>query len=190
MLAYAFAADGMEEVECLMVVDLLRRAGIDIRLVSINGTNSVTSSHRVTIQTDLRIEEADFDHADLLFLPGGIPGTPNLAAHPLVCQALKNQNAAGKRIAAICAAPTVLGGLGLLEGKIAVCYPGMEDGLVGAITDAQEWNGRKPKVVTVGNITTSRGLGTAMDLGLELIKLLISPQKAEEIAKKVVYEAY
>lgn len=187
MLVYAFAADGMEEVECLTIVDLLRRAGIEVKLVSINGTNQMTSSHKVTIQTDARIEDLDMTAADLMFLPGGIPGTPNLAADGRVCAALKAQNAAGKRIAAICAAPTVLGGIGLLQGRKAVCYPGMEAGLVGAEIDAPEWNGKKPSVVTDGNITTSRGLGTAIDLGLEIISLLISPEKADQIAHAVVY---
>lgn len=188
MTAYAFAANGMEEVECLTVVDLLRRAGIDMKLVSINEDKYVTGAHDVTIVADMVFEEADLEQADLLFLPGGIPGTPNLAAHEGVCSALRRQNEAGRRIAAVCAAPSVLGGLGLLKGKKAVCYPGFEEKLTGAQTMCPEWNGVKPSAVTDGNITTSRGLGTAIDLGLELVGLLVGKEQAERLAGAIVYK--
>ena len=122
----------------------------------------------------------DFGQADLLVLPGGMPGTLHLGEHQGLAKLLGDFNARGKRIAAICAAPSVLGGLGLLKGKKAVCYPGFEDKLTGAAVETKE-------VVTDGNITTSRGLGTAIPFALELISLLFGEEKAEEIRKSVVY---
>ena len=118
--------------------------------------------------------------ADLLVLPGGMPGTLHLGEHQGLAKLLGDFSARGKRIAAICAAPSVLGGLGLLKGKKAVCYPGFEDKLTGAAVETKE-------VVTDGNITTSRGLGTAIPFALELISLLFGEEKAEEIRKSVVY---
>lgn len=179
-MVYAFLATGLEEVECLGVVDILRRAGIEVKLVSVTGESMVTGSHNITIQADALIEEVDFSKADLLFLPGGVPGTPNLAACMLLCEQLKEFAAEGKRLAAICAAPSVLGQLGLLEGKRATCYPGWEDRLTGAIHVSDG-------VVTDGNITTARGLGFAIDLGLELARLLSGEALSKQIRDGIQY---
>ncbi len=177
---YAFFADGFEEIEGLTVVDLLRRAGIEIETVSVTDKPEVTSSHNITVKTDKIFSEINIDKADVLFLPGGVPGTPNLAAHEGLVQALKVFNQSGKRIAAICAAPSILGELGMLHGKKATCYPGYEDKLLGA-----EYV--REKAVTDGNITTARGMGATIDLGLELIRILVSREKADEIAEAIQF---
>lgn len=177
-LVYAFLADGSEEVEALAVIDILRRAKIDVVTVSINGTNVITSSHNITIKTDKIIEDIKFDEADLLFLPGGMPGTTNLAGNELLCKQLTEFNKQGKKLAAICAAPSILGELGILDEKNATCFPGFETKLLGA-------NYTGEKVVTDGNTTTAKGLGAAIELGLELVKILINEEKATEIAKAI-----
>ena len=128
---YAFVADGMEEVECLAVCDCLRRAKVDVKLVSIMGRKMVTGSHGFKIEADCLFEEIG-DDADVLFLPGGLVGTNNLKAHRGLAEMLKAHAAAGKRLAAICAAPSVLGELGLVEGHRATCYPGFENQMKGA----------------------------------------------------------
>lgn len=176
---YVFLASGFEEVEALTVVDLLRRAGIDCRMVSVMDEKRVTSSHKVTVEADFMFSEIR-DDADLLVLPGGIPGTPNLAAHKGLCDMLKAHNEAGKWIGAVCAAPTVLGSLGILEGKKATCFPGkMEELVCGEkLTDS---------VVVDGNIITSRGMGTCIDFGLKMIELLDSKETANRIGKAIVY---
>ena len=178
---YAMIANGTEEVECLAVVDLLRRARIDTTLVSVDG-RTIVSSHKINIIADCTVDEIDLTSADLIFLPGGMPGSEHLAKSAPLISAIDKQLKADKRVAAICAAPAVvLGANGFLRGKKAVCFPGFEDGCVGAtvITGA--------RVVTDGNITTSRGMGCAIDLGLELIGLLEGKAKAEEIKKSIQY---
>lgn len=179
-LVYAFLADGSEEVEALMVVDILKRAGIETKTVSINSQKEIKSSHDIIIKTDLLFEEVDFDKADMIFLPGGIPGTPNLAAHKGLMDKVLEFDKQGKKLATICAAPSILGELGLLNGKKATCFPGFEDKLIGA-----DYTGEK--VVTDGNITTAKGLGAALEMGLELVRVFINKEKADEIAAKIQY---
>ncbi len=177
---YVFLADGFEEIEGLTVVDLLRRAGAEAETVSISGSKEVCGSHRIKVEADLIFSETDFSDAQILVLPGGMPGTKRLGAHEGLCELLKKKNKEGCMLAAICAAPSVLGDLGLLEGKQAVCYPGFEEHLLGASVQSCS-------VVTDGNITTSRGMGTAIDFGLELVKRLFGPEKAQQLAEKIVY---
>lgn len=174
-------ANGYEEVEMLTVVDLLRRAGMTCDIISVSGEKELTSSHKVTVIADLLYEEADFDSYDALAIPGGMPGTTNLGAHAGVCEQLKKAYADGRMIAAICAAPTVFGKLGLLEGKKAICYPGMEDQLTGAEVTYEP-------AVRDGNIITSRGLGTAIDFGLAIIAYYEGEEAAAALAEKIVYE--
>ena len=174
-------ANGYEEIEMLTVVDLLRRAGMTCDIISVTGEKRLTGSHQVTVEADLLYEDADFDSYDALAIPGGMPGTTNLGEHAGVCEQLKKACAEGKLIAAICAAPTVFGKLGLLEGKKAICYPGMEDGLTGAIVTFES-------VVRDGNIITSRGMGTAIDFGLAILSYFEGAEAAAELAEKVVYE--
>ncbi len=176
---YVFLANGMEEVECLTVVDLLRRGEVEVVMVSITGTKEVVGSHNITIVADeciehLSTEERLIKDADLLFLPGGMPGTRNLKSNEMLASMLKEQVNAKKLVGAMCAAPSVLGNLHLLEGKRATCYPGFENELLGAtcVTD---------HVVIDGNVITARGLGYAVELGLTLLSIL----EGEEVANRV-----
>lgn len=178
---YGFMADGSEETELLAVVDVLQRGGQDVRLVSVTGSKHVVSAHNIKLETDYEFSEIDCSDADVLFLPGGMPGTRNLAAHEGLCAALLKADQEGKRIAAICAAPSVLGGLGILNGRTATCYPGFEKELAGAEYTRQG-------VVTDGNVTTARGLGYALDLGIELLKLLTDEEHALAIKNSIQYD--
>ena len=180
---YIFLADGFEEIEALTVVDLLRRAQIDIDMVSITGSLQVTGSHQISVMADVLFEDAKFDDADMLVLPGGMPGTKNLKNHEGLDKLLRKFHGENKNIAAICAAPTVLGNKGFLQGKRATCYPGCEDELTGSTVLYHD-------VVEDGNIITSRGLGTAIDFALAIIKKLADENTAREIAGKVVYRHY
>lgn len=177
---YTFLADGFEEVEALAVVDLLRRASIDVITVSITNIKEVTGAHKITVITDTLINDIDLSFADLIFLPGGMPGTTNLSAKETLCSSLKNQLENKKRVAAICAAPSILGELNLLKGKRATCYPGFEDKLTGAEYTSEG-------VVTDGLITTARGMGFAIDLGLELIRILKDSETSDKIKNGIQY---
>lgn len=177
---YAFVADGMEEVECLAVCDILVRAGEEVKLVSVMGRKSITGSHGFKIEADLLFEEIDGD-ADLLFLPGGLPGADYLRDHQGLSELLKAQEEKGKRLAAICAAPGVLGLLGLLKGRRATCYPGFEGRLLGADCTGEG-------VVTDGLVTTGRGMGYSIDLGLELVRLLEGEKAAADLKQKIQYD--
>jgi 4-methyl-5(b-hydroxyethyl)-thiazole monophosphate biosynthesis len=180
---YIFLANGFEEIEGLTVVDLLRRANIDITMVSITGDLFVTGSHQIVIKADALFEKVDYADADMLVLPGGMPGTQHLSGHEGLDELLRNFNSKGKKISAICAAPSVLGSKGLLKGKKATCYPGYEDALLGAHI-------KNDAVVIDGNFTTSRGLGTAIDFSLALIKNLKSEAVAADIANSIQYQHY
>ena len=177
---YVFLATGFEEIEAGTPVDILRRAGVDVKMVSIEDKEYVTGARGITFKADAKFSEIDKDAADIIVLPGGMPGTTNLYNFAPLMDLIKEYNSKGKRIAAICAAPTIFGKLGLLEGRKACCYPDMEDDLKGATVSYDS-------VVTDGNITTSRGMGTAIDFSLELLTLLTDRQNADEMAKKVVY---
>lgn len=179
---YVFLADGFEEIEGLTVVDILRRAGIETAMVSISGKQDVTGSHGICVKTDLLFDRAALEDGTLYVLPGGMPGTTNLLAHEGLCALLKDAKAQGKRLAAICAAPMVLGELGLLEGEKAVCYPGKEPHLKGAEVLYEE-------TMISGNITTSRGMGTAIPFALCLLSQLQSPEAAQKMASGIVFRA-
>ena len=171
-----FIADGCEEVEALTVVDIVRRAKLEIDMISINGTKQVTSSRNVTFMTDTTKEEADFSAYDGIILPGGMPGTKNLMACKPLCDALVQADAAGKRLAAICAAPMVLGKLGLLKGRKATCYPSFEQYLEGAECVSEP-------VVRDGNIITGMGPGAAMEFALTIVDLLAGKEKVDELVE-------
>lgn len=178
---YAFLAPGSEEVECLAVVDVLIRGGVDVELVSVTDQLEVAGAHKIVIRADHLFTGICPADADVLFIPGGLPGTVNLSKHEGLCNALKAAAADGRRVAAICAAPGVLGQLGILKGKKATCYPGFEEQLAGAEYTRQG-------VVTDGNITTARGLGYALDLGIELLRLLTGEEHASEIKAAIQYD--
>lgn len=174
---YVFLADGFEDVEALIPVDVFRRGGLDVTTVSISDFPLVRSAHGVNIETDIMFEQGDFSDANLVFLPGGMPGATNLFEHKGVCKVVVDQFAAGKKVAAICAAPAVvLGQLGLLEGKKATCYPGFEDMLDGAQYTAD--------LVTVdGNVTTGEGPAAAFPFAYELLAQLAGKQTSDQIAE-------
>ena len=176
----AFLAVGFEEVEAIAVIDLLRRARIETDTVSIKDDKEVLSSHKIPVKADILFDEADFDNADVIFLPGGGVGTENLYACEKLKEKILEYDSEGKKLVAICAAPSVYGRMGLLSGKKATCYPGFEDKLYKAIPTGS-------RVEVDGNYITSKGMGTAIDLGLELIKILISEEKSIEIAKQIQY---
>ncbi len=176
-----FLADGFEEIEALTVVDLLRRAQIDITTVSIMGREEVTGSHGITVKADALFENADLDGCDMLILPGGQPGTTNLfACEPLKAK-INDFNNKGKMLAAICAAPTVYGRMGLLEGLKACCYPGCEVDLDGADVQTTE-------VTCDSNFITSRGMGTAIPFGLAIIEHFQGKKASDEMAGKIVFK--
>jgi 4-methyl-5(b-hydroxyethyl)-thiazole monophosphate biosynthesis len=177
---YVFLADGFEEIEGLTVVDILRRAGVETATVSITGKKEITGSHGIHIGADLLFEEVDSTQALMYVLPGGMPGTRHLAAHEGLAALLTGAEAAGVKVAAICAAPSVLGGLGLLKGHRAVCYPGFEDQLTGAEVT-------KEPVEVSGNVTTSRGMGTAIPFALALTAQLKGQEAADELGRGIIY---
>jgi len=167
---YVFLADGCEEIEALTPVDLLRRAGEDVCTVSIMGRKEVTGSHKITILADETIEEGEFDDGDMLVLPGGMPGTLNLAGNETLAALIRSYDDRGKKLAAICAAPSILGVMGILK----------EEKLAGA-------NVLDVPAVTDKNVTTGRGMGAATDFALELIRVLQGEDKAKEMAEKIVF---
>ncbi|MBQ3786554.1 MAG: DJ-1/PfpI family protein [Lachnospiraceae bacterium] len=177
---YLFLADGFETVEALTPVDMMRRAAIPVTTVSISSATSVVSSHRVKVEADITFDKADFSDAKMLILPGGMPGSNNLRAHDGLCELLKDHAAKGGDVAAICAAPFILGELGILEGKKATCYPGFEERLIGAQTS-------EAPVVCDGNCITSRGMGTAIEFGGAIVEKLSDKETADRIKKSIIY---
>ena len=175
-----FLADGFEEIEGLTVVDLLRRAGINAETVSVAGKLDVAGAHGISVKADVLFEEADFSDTDMLVLPGGMPGTVHLKEHKGLEKLLIDFYNQEKYIGAICAAPGILGGLGLLKGRRACSYPSVEDKLEGAYVV-------QDPVTVDGRVITSRGRGTAMAFGLALIAEARGAEKAEEIRKSVLY---
>lgn len=178
--AAIFFANGLEEIEGLTVVDMFRRAHLDIEIVSVTGDRTITGSHNITIQADRLFEEMNFDDVEMFILPGGMPGTKHLRAHEPLCELLKKAASDGRYIAAICAAPSVPGELGLLSGRRATCYPGFEDRLTGARATTDS-------VVVDGHMITSRGMGTAIPFAAELIALLKDRETAESLKKSIIY---
>lgn len=179
-----FFAAGFEEVEAIAVVDLLYRAGVPCDMVSITNDPQVTSSREVTVVCDRTIEDPDFDFNDYetLVLPGGIPGMPNLRACEPLCDALRAHAADGRGVAAICASPSILAELGILEGKRATANPHFQDSVAehGGILQAGA------KVVTDGNVITSQGMATATWFGLEIVKRFVDEATVEHVKEGIV----
>ena len=175
-----FLAQGLEEIEGLTVVDLLRRAGVEVVTVSISGEKEVTGSHNITVLADALFEEVDFAGLDGVVLPGGMPGTTNLMEHGGVNEVIRAFDGQQKLVAAICAAPSVLGQAGLLKGRRAACYPGFEEKLTGADVSTDE-------VVRDGHIVTSRGMGTAIPFGLALTAYFLGQEKADALGRSIIY---
>ena len=159
-------ADGFEEVEALTPVDILRRAGFNVKTVGING-KIVTGAHKIPIICDVEPKEVELNEVSLVIFPGGMPGSLNLDASPFTDKIISAVTKNGGRTAAICAAPLILGRRGLLDGKCATCYPGFEGELKGATVVDKD-------VVTDGNITTARGMTVALQFAEELVSILTS----------------
>ena len=175
-MIYVFLATGFEDIEAIAPVDIMRRAGLEVQTVSITGEEIVTSAHGVGIASDLLLSDVDFSSAEMLVLPGGLPGSTNLDACKPLTEAIKRHFESGGPIAAICAAPLVLGGLGLLRGKSATCYPGFEGTLEGA-----NYTG---ELFTVdGNITTGEGPAAAFPFAYCLLEQLTDAQTAHDVAE-------
>lgn len=163
-MIYMLLADGFEEVEALAPLDMLRRAGLNAKTVSIEKDKTVVGAHGIPVTADLMPSEAD-DSVSLLILPGGMPGSERLDASPVTDRMIEKTVKSGGRFAAICAAPLVFGKRGMLRGKHAVCYPGFEKYLLGATLCGD-------RVVTDGDFTTAVGMGAAIEFGAELVRLL------------------
>lgn len=179
-MVYILLAPGFEEAEALVPADLLRRANIETALVSVTG-KPVPGSHGITVVADIALEDVDLSKADMVVLPGGGLGYKNLGKEPRVERLVKEAAEKGLWVAAICAAPTLFGKWGLLTGKDAVCYPGMEEGLTGAQARMDQ------RFVTDGKIITGRAAGSAFEFGLSLIEALAGEEKAGDIRDSVCY---
>jgi len=171
-------ADGFEEIEAFSIIDVLRRAGIEVDVVGIVGT-MVTSARGIRVMVDKRLDEVRPDEYDGIVLPGGDPGYKNLARSSKLMEIIKQMNYKDKLIGAICAAPLILAKLGLLENRKATIYPGMEKELP---------HPREGRVVVDGNIITSQGPGTAIEFALKIVEKLLGKNKAFQLKQKLVVE--
>lgn len=181
IMIYMFIASGFEEIEALLPLDLMRRAGLNVITVGIGG-NEITGAHNITVKTDM--SDCDFDRladkrADMIFLPGGMPGTLNLAASDTVISAIQRAVKEGSYITAICAAPSILGDMGLLNNREAICYPGFEDRLRGAKLSSS-------KVVLDGKILTAAGMGAAEELGLKIAEIFCGKERADALRRAII----
>lgn len=176
-----FLAEGFEEVEALTVVDLLRRADVEVVMASVDGKTDVTGAHGICVKADAAAETVNYDEMDMLVLPGGMPGTLNLGKNEIVCRQVTAFAENGKLLGAICAAPSVLGSLGILHGREAVCYPGFEEKLEGAKVSFGP-------VKTDGNVITSRGLGTAIAFAGAIIEKLAGKEAADSVLTGIIYQ--
>lgn len=172
-MIYIFLAEGFEEIEALAPADILRRAELEVKLVGVTGS-TVTGSHGISVKADITCAEVTTEDIDMVVLPGGMPGTLNLEKDPIVRACAEYCVKNNKLLGAICAAPSILGHMGLLNGKKATCFPGFEGELKGAqVTD--------DRVVVDGSIITARGAGASLEFGLKLAELVASREKAEKL---------
>lgn len=176
---FLFLIDGFEEIEALGTVDILRRAGLKIRTVSLTGQQSVTGSHNIPVTADMLFEHINPQDAQMLVIPGG---TPAFSEHEGLKRTVKDFYDNGGNVAAICASPMVLGILGMLKGRRATCYPGFEKYLEGATLRTGD------AVVKDGNIITGRGPGLTMDFALEIVKVIAGQEKRDEVAAQLLVE--
>lgn len=172
--------NGFEESEALVPADLLRRAGVEVALTALQG-QEVTGGHGITVKADLELSQVDPDDVDLIFLPGGLGGVEAISACPQALTMIRAIYEKGRYVTAICAAPTILAALGLLEGRKAVCYPGMEAQMAGAVIQ------KGTPVVTDGTLITGEAAGSAFPFGLKLVELLKGSAAAEKVRESVHY---
>ena len=178
-MVYILLGTGFEEIEALAPCDLLRRASVEVQLVGLSGRH-IVGSHKISVEADLTIEEAAHQLPELLMLPGGLGGVRSILACDAALDLIRRAWDGGKTLAAICAAPTILAGLGIVGDRKATCYPGMEDQMGQAqMQDAA--------TVTDGRLITGRAAGSAMEFGLRLVEHIAGAQAAERVAKSVVY---
>ena len=173
---FVFLAEGFEEIEALTPVDVLRRAGLSVQTVSIMKEQVVAGAHGIPVKADVMFDEVYAEDAEMILLPGGLPGATNLDAHEGLAKMILDFAKAEKPLAAICAAPLVFGNRGLLKGKKATCYPGFEDKLIGAecVDDY---------VVSDGNVITGKGAGAALEYGLKIVEYFKGAQVSYELRK-------
>ena len=174
-MIHIFLANGFEEIEALFPLDLFRRAGLEVKTVAIGNSQTVTGAHGISVIADIKENELSSQIADVVILPGGMPGTLNLENSAAVQTALKNAVEQEKLVCTICAAPSILGKCGYLKGKKATCVPGFEEYLDGAIFTNE-------RVVRDGNFITAKGMGCGAEFGLVIIEALLGKEKADEIA--------
>lgn len=179
-MIYMFLAEGFEEVEALAPLDIIRRAGLEIKTVGV-GSKTVIGSHGIPVTADITVDELSDSTPDMVILPGGMPGTKNLDANETVHKAIADAVKNGAYLCAICAAPMILGKLGLLVGKKATCFPGFEEYLAGAIVTGQ-------KVAVDGRIITAKGMGAAVEFGLAIVAALKDEATADELAKAIMFK--
>lgn len=172
-MIYVFLANGCEEVEALTPVDILRRAERDVRTVGVGG-KTVTGSHGIPIVCDLTEDEVIPGEMEMVVLPGGMPGTLNLEKSEIVRSVIQYAAETGKWVAAICAAPSILGHMGLLKGRSATCYPGFEDQLDAKVSEGP--------VCVDGKFVTARGMGVSVEFGLKLVELLTDTARSRKLA--------
>lgn len=170
---FIFLTTGFEDIEAIATIDILRRAELNVKSVSLTDSKQVMTSHQVLVTADLMFDQVDFSEAELLILPGG---TTRFNEHEDMKKELLAFANKGEKVAAICASPMVLGGLGLLDGKNATCYPGFEQYLKGATPQTDK------AVVVDGNITTGRGPGLTIDFALNLVEQLAGKEKRDAVA--------
>ena len=174
-------ADGFEEIEAISIIDVLRRAGFHVTIVSMNKSMEVNGAHEITVKANVLFEDLDYDNIDMIVLPGGMPGAANLKAHSGLREQILNFNDSKKPMAAICAAPMVFGNLGLLKEKQATCYPGFEDELHGAIITGEA-------VAEAGNIITGKGAGVAIKFALKIVEKFNGKEVADDLGAKMIVQ--
>lgn len=177
---YEFLANGFEEIEGLAPVDILRRGGVEIKTVSVTGSDFVETSHGVTVKTDMKFEEGNFSDADLVMIPGGMPGATNLNAHEGVRKVFKEQFEKGKLVAAICAAPMVLGSIGILKGKKATCSPGFQKYLTGATYTGALFEHD-------GNVITGEGPAATLPYAYHILSLFVGEEATKALETKMQF---
>ena len=178
---YIHLAEGFEEIEAVTIIDVLRRAGLNVISVSVTGNRMVKGSHNIEMKADLLFDEVDFTSGEMIILPGGMPGSKNLNEHTGLKQQIIEYQKSGKYLAAICTAPIVFGNLGILNGKRAVCYPGYEAHLTGADVQSNSY-------IVDNNIITGRGVGAALNFSLEIVRILVGEERALQLRKAMLVE--
>ena len=178
-MVYIHLATGFEEIEAVTIGDILRRGNVPVQYISLTGSQLVSGSHGIALQAELTWESADYENCSMIALPGGMPGTRHLAEHQGLLERIREFHSQGKWVTALCAAPLVLAEAGILKGKKATIYPGMEEELGDALV-------REERVVRDGHIITSRGPGTAMEFALALLEAMADPETSQRVRSGLV----